>query len=97
MVNKKQAICGWAGQITLPRPKAHAPNPAALPMVEAIKEIFKVFIPYPRLLDTTMAPISFHPNSAPTRPTCPGRTHLAALLKRESVTCRADANEPEPP
>jgi hypothetical protein len=47
-----------------PRPNTHDPNPAAVPIKEAIKETFRVFMPHPRLLDTTKTPVWFHPDSA---------------------------------
>jgi hypothetical protein len=47
-----------------PRPNTHDANPTAVPIKEAIKETFRVFMPHPRLLDTIKIPVSFHPDSA---------------------------------
>jgi hypothetical protein len=52
-----------------PMPNTHDPNPTAVPIKEAIKEIFRVFMAHPRLLNTTKAPVSFHPDSAILPPT----------------------------
>lgn len=46
-----------------PRPNTHDPNPAAVPIKEAIKETFRVFMARPRLLDTTESPVWFRPDS----------------------------------
>jgi hypothetical protein len=47
-----------------PKPNTHDPNPTAVPIKEAIKETFRVFIAHPQLLDTTKTLFSFHPDIA---------------------------------
>ena len=47
-----------------PMPNNHDPNPAAVPIKEAIKETFRVFMAHPRLLDTIKTLVLFHSDSA---------------------------------
>jgi hypothetical protein len=47
-----------------PMPNNHDPNPAAVPIKEAIKETFRVFMAHPRLLDTIKTLVLFRPDSA---------------------------------
>jgi hypothetical protein len=47
-----------------PMPNNHDPNPAAVPIEEAIKETFRVFMAHPRLLDTIRTLVLFRPDSA---------------------------------
>jgi hypothetical protein len=47
-----------------PMPNNHDPNPAAVPIKEAIKETFRVFMAHPRLLDTIKTLVLFRSDSA---------------------------------
>jgi len=47
-----------------PMPNNHDPNPAAVPINEAINETFRVFMAHPRSLDTIKTLVLFHPDSA---------------------------------
>jgi len=69
--------------MTCPRPNSHDPNPTAVPIKEAIKEIFKVFTVHPQALDTIKTQDSFHADLAILAPSDLQRKQVAA---KEMVT-----------